>query len=61
MTEQRLSPEKYLAASAILSVVIALVLSRIPALSFGSFGRMAIVLLGADAVIYALTKAAILR
>ena len=62
MTEYtgRISPERYLMKSAALSVVMALVLSRIPALAFGGFIRMAIVLVAADVVLYALTKAKVL-
>jgi hypothetical protein len=55
------SPETYLAGSAIVSVVIALVLSRLPQLAFGSFVRMTAVLIAADVVVYVLTKFRLIR
>jgi hypothetical protein len=53
--------EKYLAGSAVLSVIIALVLSRLPSLAFGGIVRMAIVLVASDVITYAFIKAKVIR
>jgi hypothetical protein len=50
------SPELYLVGSVAVSLAIAAIVSRIPALAFGDFRQMAIVLVISDVVLYALMK-----
>lgn len=50
------SAERYLVGAIVVSVVLAAVAARIPALSFGSFAAMAVILVAADVVVYALMK-----
>lgn len=48
--------ERYTLYAAVLSILIAAVLTQIPVLRFGSFWLMAGVLVGADLVLYLLMK-----
>ncbi len=50
------SPERSLAGSAVVSLLIAAVATRLPQLSFGSFVTMALVLIGSNIVVYLLMK-----
>lgn len=56
-----ISPERYLAGAAFVSVAVAGIASQIPAIAFGGFVPMASVLLAADLVIYALAKFRLLK
>jgi hypothetical protein len=46
---------------AVISVLIAALLTQVPALRFGSFWLMAAVLVGADVVVYVLMKAKLFK
>ena len=50
------SPELYLVGSVLISLAIAGIISQIPAMAFGGFHRMAIVLVLSDLVLYILMK-----
>lgn len=55
------SAEKFLAASVVISLLIAAVASLIPALSFGSLRTMVLVLVVSDLVLYALMRMGAIR
>ncbi len=55
------SPENYILLYAIAGVVLAAVLTLIPALSFGTFWRMAAIFLIADLVGYIAIKTGLLK
>lgn len=55
------SPEAYLAVAVIISIAIAAVLAQIPALAFGGFVPMALILIAADIVLYVLMKLGIVK
>lgn len=55
------SPESYAVANAIVGVLMAAVLTRIPALAFGTFRQMVVILLSADAVAYVVMKLVSMR
>ncbi len=50
------SPEVYLAGAVVISLVLAAILTQIPAFAFGGFVRMAAVLVVADLALYVLMK-----
>ena len=52
----RRSPETFAVASGITGVLLAAVLTLVPSLAFGTFWRMAAVLVGADLVVYVAMK-----
>jgi hypothetical protein len=55
------SPEAYLAVAAAISIAIALIVTRVPLLRFGSFLEMSVVLLASDLVIYMLMKIGLMK
>lgn len=55
------SPEVYLVGSVAISIAIAAVVSRIPALAFGGFLQMVIVLIISDVVLYVLMKLGVFK
>jgi hypothetical protein len=50
------SAERSLVLSVLVSAAIAAIASRVPALAFGSFTAMVMILIAADLVVYALMK-----
>jgi amino acid transporter len=50
------TPESYASGSAVGGVVMAAVLSLIPAIAFGSFWKMAAIFISADLFVYVLMK-----
>ena len=55
------SPERYLVVAAAVSIAIALIVTRVPLLRFGSFLEMSVVLLASDVVIYVLMKIGLVK
>lgn len=55
------SAERSLAGAIVVSLLIAAAASRFPALSFGSFVTMFLVLIGGNVVVYLLTKLGLFR
>jgi hypothetical protein len=55
------SPELYLAGSVVVSIVIAAIVVRIPALAFGRFFPVAGVLVASDMVLYILMRLGLLK
>jgi hypothetical protein len=55
------SLENYTIVSAIFGVLVAAIMSLIPALSFGTFWQMAGIFLAADAAVYILIKVGVMR
>lgn len=55
------SPELYLVGSVAISIAIAAIVSRIPALAFGGFRQMVIVLVISDVVLYVLMKLGVFK
>ena len=55
------SAERSFAGAVVVSLLIAAVASRFPQLSFGSFGAMALILVGANVVVYLLMKAGLFK
>lgn len=55
------SPELYLAGGVIVSLVAAGIFSRVPAIAFGGFTRMAAVLVATDVVLYVLMKLGLMK
>ncbi|HMA19599.1 MAG TPA: hypothetical protein VKO87_02285 [Gemmatimonadaceae bacterium] len=53
---QEISAERYLAGAAVVSVALAAIAAKVPLLAFADFVQMAVVLVAADIVIYALMK-----
>jgi hypothetical protein len=56
-----ISAERSLIGAVLVSIVVAAIASRVSALAFGSFLAMAAVLIAADIVVYALTKAGLFK
>jgi len=52
----RKSPETFAVASAVTGVLVAALLTLVPSLAFGTFWRMAAILVGADLVVYLAVK-----
>ena len=50
------SPEGFAVASAVVGVLLAALLTLVPAVAFGTFWQMAAVLVGADLVVYLAMK-----
>lgn len=56
MSPIRKSPETFAVASAVAGVLLAAILTLIPSMTFGTFWRMAAILVGADLVVYLAMK-----
>lgn len=52
----RKSPETFAVASAVTGVLLAAILTFFPSLAFGTFWKMAAVLVGADFIVYVVVK-----
>jgi hypothetical protein len=58
---RKASPELYLAGLIVVSLGLAAIVAQFPGLAFGSFVRMAGVLIGADLVLYVLMKLEVVK
>ncbi len=54
------SAESSLLVAVIVSIVVAFIASRVPAIAFGSFVQMVAILVAADLVVYAVMKIGLL-